>query len=586
MKRAVAFPILALLATVTVAVANYAVYRAGGDWFVQTPSFFVVVRNVAAVALILFGGWALIPAERRTSSLETVLLVAGMLFGIGLAMQFRLGNDAPRQLGNDEVVAVYDSVRAAMPRMPDSARAVARRIVAERNSALRNDFEASRIDTRLARSLERAYGETPATAQILARRTVASSDNPLFRFLPVIVGLLAIAALSRSTLPTLLTARWRIVGFYGSLAICLATVFYLTTVGGVRGANYAPQELLKLSLPIAWAGLLIHYRGAFLADTRERFTSSPLTLWLYVLGLLTLPLAVFVAMRDFGQFLVIGIAQVLLLAYFTRSALYVILFIAGFTASSVVLLSRSGSGEALWTALGIIVIAALAIGALERFRRKDVLWTSATLVLTGYVALATLAVQLPFVQETLATPRARFMLWADLFSRNGDAGWWDKSRQVIESLYALDAGGVLGHGIGRGTPFLIPKASSDFIFSAIAEELGLVGAILIILSFGAIVVIGLRLARDVGRDSFLGLAIAGYVLLIAAQAFVHITGTMNVLPMTGITLPLVSSGMSSLVVAWGMIGCVIGLAARDAVGRERFVIRRPGTAASRQGSVS
>jgi cell division protein FtsW (lipid II flippase) len=391
----------------------------------------------------------------------------------------------------------------------------------------------------------------------------------------VIAALLCVAGFARSGLPTMLTARWRLVGFYGSLAVCAAAVLYLSLVGGIRGANFAPQELLKLSLPVAWAGLLIHYRGAFLAETRSRFTQSPLTLWLYVLGLLTLPLLVFVVMRDFGQFLVIGIAQVLLLAYFTRSALYVVVFVAGFVASSVILLSSSGSGQALFTVLGIVVAAVIAIAALERFRRRDALWTSASLVLVVFVALAMVAVRLSFVQEMLATPRARFMLWADLFSRNGNPGWWDNSRQVIESLYALDAGGVLGHGIGRGTPFLIPKASSDFIFSAIAEELGVAGAFLVILSFGAIVAIGLRAARDVGRDSFLGLMIAGYVLLIGAQAFVHITGTMNVLPMTGITLPLVSSGMSSLVVAWGMIGCVIGLAAREAIGRERFVIRKP-----------
>lgn len=581
MKRSVAFPILALLVIALAAVANYAVYLAGLDWFVQKPSILVVARNVAAVTIVLFGSWALVPSARRTRGAESLLLVAGALFGIGLAMQFRLGNDAPRQLSNDEVEAVYDSVAVAMPNAPDSARATARRIVGTRNAELRSSFEGARIDTRLARSLERAYGETPVTRKILADRVVAPMDNPIFRLLPVIVAVAIVGGLARSDLATMVTARWRVVGFYGSIAICLAAVLYLTVVGGIRGANFAPQELLKLSVPIAWAGLLIHYRGAFQADTRERFTKNPLTLWLYVLGLLTLPLAVFVVMRDFGQFLVIGIAQTLLLAYFSRSALYIVVFLAALIASSVILMSGGQTGESLWTVLGIIVAAVIVIGALERFRRRDVLWTSATLVLIGYVALAMVAVRLPYVQGMLSTPRARFMLWADLYTRNGNPSWWDTSRQIVESLYSLAAGGLLGHGIGRGTPFLIPKASSDFVFSAIAEELGLVGALLIIISFVTIVTIGLRLARQLGRDSFLGLVIAGYVLLIGAQAFVHITGTMNVLPMTGITLPLVSSGMSSLVVAWGMVAAVIGFSSRETAGGDHYVIRRPSAPPSR-----
>jgi cell division protein FtsW (lipid II flippase) len=214
----------------------------------------------------------------------------------------------------------------------------------------------------------------------------------------------------------------------------------------------------------------------------------------------------------------------------------------------------------------------LIIGALERFRRRDVLWTSASLVLAGYVGIAFLAVQIPFIARMLSTPRERFFLWADLYSRHGNAAWWDRARQIVESLYSFDAGGLLGHGLGYGTPFLIPKASSDFIFAAIGEELGFAGAAMVILSFAAFTAIGLRIARTLGGDSFAGLVVAGYTLLIASQAFVHISGTMNILPMTGITLPLVSSGMSSLVVSWAMVGIIIGLSAREANAGERLVI--------------
>ena len=96
---------------------------------------------------------------------------------------------------------------------------------------------------------------------------------------------------------------------------------------------------------------------------------------------------------------------------------------------------------------------------------------------------------------------------------------------------------------------------------------------MVVLAFGAIAAIGLRIARDLGKETFPGLLAAGYVLLVVAQAFVHITGTMNLLPMTGITLPLVSSGMSSLTVAWAMIGCIVGMSAQREGGAPRMVIR-------------
>jgi len=582
MKRSSAFPLLALMVVAITFVANLAVYRAGVEWFVQRPSIWIVVRNVVAVALLLGGGWTLLPPGVGRRVAGSVLALASVLFGIGLAVQFRLGQDAPRQLDNDEIVAIRDSVRAAMPGAPeDSARRLATIVVRGRNSAMRRDFEAARVDTRLARSLESAYGETELTRPILADRSIAPMDDPILRFLPVIAALVTILLFGRTNLPVLLTARWREIGFYGSLLLCVAVLVYLTVSGGVRGANFAPQELLKLLVPIGWAGFLIHYRGALLAESRERFTANPLALWLYVLALLTVPLAVFIVVRDFGQFLTIALAQVLLLAYFTRSALYVVLATVGLAVTVVLLLG--GLGESLWMIPAILVVGVTILAWLERFRRRDVLWTSGALVLAAYSVVAFVVVQLPFVRRMVATPRQRFLLWADLFSRHGDAGWWDRSRQIVESLYAFDAGGLLGRGLGHGTPFLIPKAGSDFIFAAIAEELGVLGGGMIVLAFAVLAVLGLRIAREQGEESFVGLVVAGYIMLLSVQAVVHIGGTMNLMPMTGITLPLVSSGLSSMVVSWGMIGAVVGLAGRRLPKADDVVIRRDlqGRASSR-----
>lgn len=564
-SRSLSFPILALLAVLLTATACVQVWQVGNEWFVQRPSLEIVIRNVVMVLALLVGGWLLLPQSHRTSKAATLLALATSLFGIGLAMQFRIGHDYPRQLSRNEVATIADSVQGKLRGgTQDSVRKLTRRIVGQRNAELRRDFEASRIDLRLARSLEQAYGTTPLTQQVLGGRAIGPTDSLLLRLLPVLAGLLAILFAARSTLPALLSPHWKSVGFYGSLAVCIITFIYLTLSGGIRGATFAPQELLKLTLPVAWAGFLLHFRNALRPEHRGQFTKSPLVLWVYIIGLLTLPLGVFLVVRDFGQFLVIGLAQVLLLAWFTRSTLYVVLFAGGFLVTGITLLSgRTFSTPSLLLLLGVVVGAVLVIGAVERYRRRDSLWTSASLALVGYTAIATLAVQLPLISRMIATPRQRFLLWADLYSRHGDPAWWDRSRQIIEALYAFDAGGLSGRGLGEGTPFLIPKAASDFMFAAVVEELGIAGGLLILLSFLSLIVIGLRFAREQGETTFGGLMIAGGTLLLGVQSVVHIAGTMNLLPMTGITLPLVSSGVSSAVVSWALVGIILGVGSQS-----------------------
>lgn len=574
-RRAIAFPLNVLMVLGVTALANVAVYWAGREWFVQIPSLFVPLRNIGLVALVLIGGRIMM--RRRNRSAESFLAIAAVLFGIGLAVQFRLGHDAPRQLSDREVRLVSDTLRLRNGSLPeDSLNGMIRERISSYNSELRRDFDQARIDVRLARSLHDAYGPSDTTRPFLEARATAPTDALLFRLLPILGALFAMFLFARSNALQLVTAQWKAIGLYGSLGLCLLTFFYLSSVGGIRGASVAPQELLKVTVPVAWAGILIHYRNVFMGESLTRMTRTPMALWLYVLGLLALPLLVFVAVRDFGQFLAIGLAQIFLLAWFTRSSLYVLLFGSGLAVATVVLLGDSITFMSPIVLIGIVVgTTALVLAALERFRRTSTLWPSATAVLAGFGLVAWGASLLPFVQKMLATPRARFGLWADLYARNGNPAWWDNSRQIVESLYAFDAGGLTGAGLGHGSPFLIPKAGSDFILAAVVEELGLIGGLLILLALLAMVVIGLRVAADRGRTSFAGLMIGGYVLLLGSQAFVHIAGTMNAMPMTGITLPLISSGMSSLTVTWLIVGGIVGIATmKGADHREEFVVRR------------
>jgi peptidoglycan glycosyltransferase len=121
-----------------------------------------------------------------------------------------------------------------------------------------------------------------------------------------------------------------------------------------------------------------------------------------------------------------------------------------------------------------------------------------------------------------------------------------KGYQIIQSWYAFAAGGVYGKGIGLGVPTQIPLASSDFIFAAIGEELGMIGTLAIVIAFLLIVGSGYRIAVESQRP-FQKLFAAGLTTIVGLQTFIIIGGVTRLLPLTGITLPFVSYGGSSLV---------------------------------------
>ena len=121
----------------------------------------------------------------------------------------------------------------------------------------------------------------------------------------------------------------------------------------------------------------------------------------------------------------------------------------------------------------------------------------------------------------------------------------DKGYQIIQSLYGLADGGLLGTGLGRGNPNQVPEAQNDFIFSSIGEEFGMIGASAILMSYVLIVGAGLRTALRTDR-TFEKLLATGLTTLIGVQAFIIIGGVLKVIPLTGITLPFVSYGGSSL----------------------------------------
>ena len=118
--------------------------------------------------------------------------------------------------------------------------------------------------------------------------------------------------------------------------------------------------------------------------------------------------------------------------------------------------------------------------------------------------------------------------------------------QLAQAQFGMASGGIVGTGLGQGSPGLIPFAETDFIFAAIGEELGLLGTTAILLLYVVLVGKGLRIAMR-APDAFSTLLAVGLSTLVGLQAFVIVGGVTRVIPLTGVTLPFVSYGGSSLI---------------------------------------
>jgi peptidoglycan glycosyltransferase len=117
--------------------------------------------------------------------------------------------------------------------------------------------------------------------------------------------------------------------------------------------------------------------------------------------------------------------------------------------------------------------------------------------------------------------------------------------QIVQSLFALGSGGFTGSGLGLGSPGKIPAASTDFIFAAIGEELGLLGAAAILMAYLLLIGTGYRIAVQADQP-FAKLLAAGLTTILGVQTFIIVGGVTRVIPLTGITLPFISFGGSSL----------------------------------------
>ncbi|PJF48355.1 MAG: hypothetical protein CUN48_04105 [Candidatus Thermofonsia Clade 3 bacterium] len=144
--------------------------------------------------------------------------------------------------------------------------------------------------------------------------------------------------------------------------------------------------------------------------------------------------------------------------------------------------------------------------------------------------------------------------------------------QIVQSLIALASGGLLGQGINQGRPGYVPAVHTDFPFVMIGEELGLAGALAVLAGFAALILRAWRVGLRSG-DRYGSLLAGGIAAALATQVFIIIGGNIGLLPLTGVTLPFISYGGTSLVVSYFMIGLLIRLSADAAEGRPMSAAR-------------
>ena len=193
----------------------------------------------------------------------------------------------------------------------------------------------------------------------------------------------------------------------------------------------------------------------------------------------------------------------------------------------------------------------IAVGGVMLFLGGVSLGYFAAAGLTAGGGLAVLLTLFPYASSRIVT-------WRDPFSSSSDEGY-----QIVQSLYSIGSGGLSGLGLGasRQKYLFLPEEHNDFIFSVVCEELGFIGAALIVLLFMMLILRGYWIAMHC-RDRFSCLVCAGITTLLALQVFLNVAVVTNLIPCTGISLPFFSYGGTALLIQLFEMGIILS-ASRD-----------------------
>ena len=353
----------------------------------------------------------------------------------------------------------------------------------------------------------------------------------------------------------------------------LPVVFLLSGVGITFVTRLAPNlamsQLMILFASIACMVITLAAIKNLDAVRRYKYTFG-------AIGIILLLLPMFIGTEMYGSKLWIRIGGFTIQpGEFAK--IFIVLFLAGYLSENRELLSISNRSVLgikiprlrLLMPLFVVWGICLLIVAFERDLGSALLFYTIFLimlyvatgrvsyVIIGMLMLVVGAVGMYFVMGHV---RVRFATWIDPFADAQDTGY-----QLVQSIYSLADGGLVGTGIGRGMADLIPVVESDFIFSAIGEEMGLLGGAAVLFGFMLFAVRGLTVAARAKSDLSAFVA-SGLTAAISFQAFLIVGGVTRLIPLTGVTLPFMSQGGSSLLASF-VIVAILMRAGDEATGR-------------------
>ena len=334
--------------------------------------------------------------------------------------------------------------------------------------------------------------------------------------------------------------------------------------------EYAMGQLLYLFVGVAlMVGTLALVKNL---DMVKRYKYT-----LGALGILLLILPMFIGTEIYGSKLWIRIGGFQFQpGEFAK--IFIVLFLAGYLAENRELLSISNRSILgfkvprlrLLAPLFIVWGVCLAVVAFERDLGSALLFYTVFLIMlyvaTGRVSyvvigLAMLAVGALVAYRFMGHVQVRFQIWLDPFKDAQNTGY-----QLVQSLFSLADGGLAGVGIGKGMASIIPVVESDFIFSSIGEEMGLLGGAAVLFLFMLFAVRGLTTAARAKSD-LSAFTAAGLTAAVSFQAFIIVGGVTRLIPLTGVTLPFMSQGGSSLLASFIIVALLLR-AGDEATGRD------------------
>ncbi|MBX3244246.1 MAG: FtsW/RodA/SpoVE family cell cycle protein [Acidobacteria bacterium] len=534
-----------VLITVLTAISHYAIYYGGLIRGYET-SFDTGIRNI-----LLLATFAILPIFLKHvfkfSGNWTLYTTAILLFSIGLTVQYRLFSDP-------EYISRRDKAEARQAKI----KTLQMHYIQENYSAEKKQMMGlpptppSPVD--LSKETPRPSEET-LSGVLLSGKTV----NPILG----LIGLIGAFLLLRNEKVLEFLKR------NGFLIVLLTLVplfiAAITSSAGKSIGNMTPWEPSKIPFLIGFAAIL----AAFYKNLAQTYWGLPRAKDVVPLVFMAiLPFIPFFVLKDFGQMMVFGgvYATLYLIAVRRFTQRFVLV---GSVALVISILVVGALPENTQEKIPLLPTAAKPVKTIlpDRIQQRFHLWLDGFTPPSPETSWWKSDYDGYYKKLVERDPNLPQMLEQDPNLQrtiNVDA-WFDiLAFQPAQATFGLASGGTTGRGLGLGYPELIPVADSDYIFAAMAEELGLFGGLLITFALIVFASAGVRTALD-SRDMFAKLCCIGLTAFIGFQALVNMGGITRALPMTGITLPFVSHGGFSLITSFVMLGMLMAFSHRNAL---------------------